>query len=132
EAAKLEELRRRMLIAGHRRSKRELPEILKQIVQRHRRRVAGSPQPIAQRERVDRKGRQPEQVIAAVEHHVDSEIVPRIELECRAVAIAKLEAAPFQLAVERRMLQSRESFEIEQPLEKIFRVNAAERREHLS
>ena len=46
---------------------------------------------------------------------VDGEIVASIELECRPVAIANFEAAPFEIAIERRMLQARERDRADEP-----------------
>ena len=129
-AAQLQELGGRVFVRRHRRAKRDLSEILQQIVDADRPRVVVGPEPIARGERLDAERGQAEQVVAAVEHHVDREIVAGVDAELRTPAVAQGDARPFGTPIERRVLQADERLDVEQRLDELVRVDAAERREH--
>src|SRR5215475_8970478 len=87
----LEELRRRMAVRGNRRTERELTEVLQQVVQLDRAPIRTAPVPITRGEALDRERRQAEQVVAAVERHVDGEIVAGVDTKVGPIPIAKVE-----------------------------------------
>ena len=70
-----------MFVGRNWRAKGEEAEILKQVVQFVKARIGLRPKLVARCKRFRRECRQPEQVIAAIHHHVDSQIVTRVNLE---------------------------------------------------
>ena len=92
-AAQLQELRRAVLVGGHGRAEGEEAQILQQVVQFVESGIARCPQRIAPGEQVGREGAQAEQIIAAVHHHVNRQIVAREHFEIGAHVVAQLQAA---------------------------------------
>ena len=62
--------------------------------------ITDQPPPVPQREQVRRERGQAEEVVAAVDHHVDGEVVAGKDHEIRAGAISQQYAFPLHLAVQ--------------------------------
>ena len=96
----LEELGRVVSVAGHGRTERELAEVLQQVVEVMEAGVALGPHRVACREEIRGKGRQPEQVVAAVHDHVDRQVIAGQHHELGPDLIAQRQPLPLQLPVE--------------------------------
>src|SRR5208283_998340 len=95
-AAELQELGSAVLVGGDRGAECEVTEVLQQVVELIEARVALKQVTVTQGEVVGGEGGEAEQVIGAVHHHVDGEVVAGEYLEIRADAIAQGEPFPFQ------------------------------------
>src|SRR5712691_13395825 len=97
KSPKLEELCRAMPVSrdGFAESKRS--QVLQQVIENKKIRLAVCPVFIAAGEGVWRKGRQSQQVIASVHDHVDGKVIARIDLEIRPQAVPEFQPFPFQL-----------------------------------
>ena len=94
--AQLEKHCRAVLVGGNRRTKRQETEILQHVVDWIKRWITGLPSSVALPEPIGRHRAEPEQVVTAIHHHVDGEIVAGEDLELRANRIAQLKALPLQ------------------------------------
>ena len=83
-------------VGGDRRAEREGAEVLQQVVELVEAAVAGGPPAVALGERLGRERREPEQVVGAVAHHVDGEVVAGEDVEVGPDAIAQREAVPLE------------------------------------
>src|SRR5215469_1867644 len=75
---------------------------------------------------------QSQQVVRAIFDHVDAQIVPRVNAKVRSAHVAKREPLQFEGAIERRMLDSLDFWNVHQTSEGLFVKNLTVRRKHLS
>src|SRR5687767_14265432 len=118
-------LRSRVLVRGNRLAERELSEVLENVVNGERSRVAIGPRTIARREGLDRECGQAEQVITPIEHHVDGQVVASVDSEAGPVAVTDLDALPLAQTVERRVFGAGERRDVKQPLGEVGAVDPA-------
>src|SRR6266542_3148938 len=90
------------------------------------------PETVTERERFRREGRQAQQVVAAVDDHVDREIVAGVQLEVGPKLVAQGQSLPLQLTVERRVLDADQIGDLEQIREHLERIDPPEWGEHFA
>ena len=98
-AAEFQKHRRGMLVCRYRIAERERAEILQCVIEFIKAGIARGPHRVAFGEQVGGKCAEPEEIIAAVHHHVDGEIVAGVDLEVRADPVADLQALASRVAV---------------------------------
>jgi len=129
-AAVLQEHRGGVLVGGHGRAEGEEAEVLEQVVEFVERRIATFPEFVTLREEVRGESAQAQQVIAAVHHHVDGEIVAGVDLEVGSDLVAQNQSLPFQVAPQRRVLGPEALGDAEQTAVNVQRINLPEGGEH--
>jgi len=88
--------RRGVFVRGHRLSKGDVTQVLQRIGKSVVRRIAAFPQPVPLGELLGRESCQPEEIVRPILDHVDSEVVPGIDVKIRPICVAKSESLEFE------------------------------------
>ena len=87
-APQLQKLRRVVPVARDGLPEGEAAQVLKRVVELVEAGIAGLPPGVAAGEEIGGEGREPQQVVASVHHHVDGEVVARQHQEVGPAAVA--------------------------------------------
>ena len=113
-AAEFVEHRGIVAVAGNGVAERKRAEILQEVVELVEPGVTVRPHAVARGELFRRKGREPEEVVGAVHHHVDRKVVTGEHDEVRPLFISDREAIPFESAAERAVLRTDALWDVHQ------------------
>src|SRR6476661_1273961 len=84
-------------------AKRDVSQVLQSVGESVVRGISSFPEPVPLGKSLRRKSGQSQQVVRSVFDHVDSQVIPRVDVKIRTVCIAKRQSFKFEKTIKRRV-----------------------------